>query len=671
MILLLFFLFFWIGLSFRYAVLLFTVVVILLAILVFRRYKSKLCLLCLGITFIGVGISYIRIDIQKENFSGIVIDSKDNYFVLLSKGEKLYAYNKDNEYEIGDYLYVKGKKEELDFVVLESQFDFKDYLNKKGIYYSIDVKGIEVKFTNPIKIRKTRNKFLNHFDEQKRSLIKSMLFSEHEDNNDLNNIDKLHLSRLVNASGIYIYAYLRFFTFILSYFIKDKRIKIVSLITLVPYFIFTFPRLTVLRIMIMELLRYINEIFFNKKIKSLELLSINGFILLLFDFHNAYQMSFILGMSMPIIISLIRDMTFMYKRFKKKVVDLFYIYIAFIPFEFKFYNGINPLSIVLQTLLSPLFIALATMSLLCFYGVPIYGAVSFLLTGVSNLLGWLSKISIQINGPPFNEWYLLGYILLLLSYCYFRSIEFIPIYRLNGLIEVVYLLFRLIPLYMPTSMQVSFINVGQGDSCLIRKGNTAVLIDTGGLKNVDVGKSVLIPFLEKQGIYDIDLVITTHDDYDHTGALDSLKNNYYVKDVVKEATAFPININGITFSNYNNHIGEYSEKNDNSLVIGFTLMNKSFLITGDAPKEVERNIINEYEHIDCDILKVGHHGSDTSTCDEFIKFLKPKVGIISCGKNNKYGHPKKSVLKILEDNNVKIRRTDIEGTITYRNYIFM
>ena len=95
---------------------------------------------------------------------------------------------------------------------------------------------------------------------------------------------------------------------------------------------------------------------------------------------------------------------------------------------------------------------------------------------------------------------------------------------------------------------------------------------------------------------------------------------------------------------------------------------------GYDPLEVDQvldKIIKDYESIPCDILKVGHHGSNTSTSDEFVKYLAPREAVISCGVNNRYGHPKKSVLETLERNGVKIRRTDLEGTITYRHYIFM
>lgn len=625
----------------------------------------------MGLTIIGVGISYIKIDIKKESYSGIVIDSHPNYFLILSGGEKLYSYNKDNEYEIGDYLKIKGEKEPLSFTLLESQFDFKDYLNKKGVYYSLSVKEIEIKFSNPIRIRNRREKFLSHFDEKTKDLIGSLLFSEGEENEIVENAKELHIGRLINASGIFIHAYLHLFAFILSYFIKDKKWKFLPIVILLPYLIFTFPRFTVIRIIVLEIFRYVNEILLKKRFTGINLVGIVGFIFLILDYHLGYQMSFIIGFTMPFFIKAIRDAETYIKRRWKKPFELLLIYLFFIPFELKFYNGTNPLSLIANFVLSPFFIFEAVVSLLCFYGLPLYGVVNLSSKGLGNLLGWLGKVAFQINAPPFMGWMILLFALLFLFYCYYRAIGFIPIYRAIAAFFLVGLVFYHLPINNLLSEEICFINVGQGDSCLIRKGTTSVLIDTGGLTYVDLAKETLIPFLRKKRIYNIDLVITSHNDFDHSGALDSLKENFYVKKVKTNNDIFPVSVGGITFTNYNNHITEYSDENDRSLVIGFSLMHKNFLMMGDAPIKVERNIVNEYPNLDCDILKVGHHGSNTSTCKEFVKLVTPDVAIISAGKNNKYGHPHKSVLKILEEENVKIRRTDKEGTITYSNYIFM
>ena len=114
MIIFLLFICFWIGISFRYQIIIFSIIGILIIFLIFYRYRKRLGLLAIGLTIIGVGISYIKIDIKKESYSGIVIDSHPNYFLILSGMEKLYAYNKNNEYEIGDYLKITGTSIESD-----------------------------------------------------------------------------------------------------------------------------------------------------------------------------------------------------------------------------------------------------------------------------------------------------------------------------------------------------------------------------------------------------------------------------------------------------------------------------------------------------------------------------------------------------------------------------
>jgi competence protein ComEC len=95
------------------------------------------------------------------------------------------------------------------------------------------------------------------------------------------------------------------------------------------------------------------------------------------------------------------------------------------------------------------------------------------------------------------------------------------------------------------------------------------------------------------------------------------------------------------------------------------LMNKKWLFMGDAPNWVEKKVVEEHPELDCDILKAGHHGSDTSSSLLFLKAVTPEVAILSCGLNNSYGHPHISVLNRLKSLGIKIRRTDEEGTISY------
>ena len=110
--------------------------------------------------------------------------------------------------------------------------------------------------------------------------------------------------------------------------------------------------------------------------------------------------------------------------------------------------------------------------------------------------------------------------------------------------------------------------------------------------------------------------------------------------------------------------GIYNNENDNSNVIYFIVNNYKFLLMGDAGVDKEKDILNEYSIEDIDFLKVGHHGSDTSSSKEFIDIMNPKYSIISVGKNNRYGHPNKEVLNTLD--NSKIYRTDQDGSIMFK-----
>ena len=386
---------------------------------------------------------------------------------------------------------------------------------------------------------------------------------------------------------------------------------------------------------------------------------------MLFDHHLAYQDSFILGFAIPIYLFLINNSFRHVKKWRKKALIIGLIYLLFIPFEIKYYQSVNPLLSVYQLILSPLFITFFMLSVLCLYGLPIYGAVNFSNNILTKIVNPFTKLSIELYAPMMNEWMILLYYILLLALIYYASVGVKPFKRvcLGAYISILCIYF--LPIKNTFTSEVCFVNVGQGDCCFIRHNNTAIFIDTGGLKYTDLAKNSLIPFLKKKRVYDIDLVITTHDDFDHNGALNSLTSNFKVKKVMTNMSFRTVSYGDLKLTNYNNHINQGGEDNEMSLVIGFSVGGDSYLITGDASKQVESNIMNEYQNIPCDILKVGHHGSKTSTSDAFIKWLKPKVGIISCGKNNKYGHPHSEVLTILKNHNVQIRRTDLEGTISY------
>lgn len=598
------------------------------------------------------------------------METKDNYFLFQYKLEKYYIKSYQNEYEVGDYLIIKGHKEDLEFSSIESQFDFEDYLNKKGIHYEYKITSIEYRFKNPIRIKAWRNSFLNRYDESIRSLIGSILFSYSLDGSVVDNVSSLHIIRLVSASGLYIYLFLKIVGFFLLRILKEKQVKQVSLIVLSFIYLMTFPRLTSLRILIYEFIKYLNKYHFNDKYDHISIISILGLVLLIIDFHNAYSESFIIYFSFSVFMDITNSLYIDMRSRKRKLIRSILSFLFFIPFELQFYSSVSLLSNVFALILTPLFIVFSIFSYIGLLGIPIAPVLTFIYKILDALTSFIRHLNIEIYGPRFNDIGILLFYFSLLIICYLRIIRFKPLEKYGISIFLSINFIHFLPNSLPINEKVYFINVGQGDSCLIQKGNQAVLIDTGGLRYLDIAKESLIPFFKKNKIYDIDYLITTHNDFDHNGGVNSLIHNFKVRNYIHSSSSFPLKAGSLYIDNLNTFTSEVDDDNDRSLVLTFSLANKSFLVTGDAPKYIEEKIINKYKNIDCDILKVGHHGSKTSTSENFIKALKPKEAVISVGENN-YGHPNKEVIDILNKYHVKIRRTDIEGTIIYKKYVFI
>ena len=229
--------------------------------------------------------------------------------------------------------------------------------------------------------------------------------------------------------------------------------------------------------------------------------------------------------------------------------------------------------------------------------------------------------------------------------------------------------------------RVYFLDVGQGDSSLIRIKNKNYLIDTGGKYNYSLADNLIIPLSRSVGVKKIDYLILTHGDYDHMGEAINLVNKFKVDNVVFNCGPYNDlenelikvlknkNINYYTCVNRVDNLEflqtkKYDNENDNSNVIYTKLNNHKLLFMGDASITKEKDILNKYELSNIDVLKVGHHGSKTSSSKEFITEINPKYSIISVGKNNRYGHPNKEVLDNL--NKSIIYRTDQDGSVLFK-----
>ena len=232
-------------------------------------------------------------------------------------------------------------------------------------------------------------------------------------------------------------------------------------------------------------------------------------------------------------------------------------------------------------------------------------------------------------------------------------------------------------------LKVNYIDVGQGDSILIELPNNETMLIDAGERNYD---KKVISYIDSVGIKKIDYVVGTHPHTDHIGGLASIIKKYDIGKVYMPKKQS----NSKTFINLLNTIKdkglkintakadvsiidsdklkvnliaptkEYSDSNNNSAVVKITYINRCFLFMGDAEAESEKNITDD---VKCDVVKIGHHGSDTSSSDTFVKKTKAKYAIISVGKGNVYKHPYESTIKKWESIGAEVLRTDELGDI--------
>lgn len=239
-----------------------------------------------------------------------------------------------------------------------------------------------------------------------------------------------------------------------------------------------------------------------------------------------------------------------------------------------------------------------------------------------------------------------------------------------------------------SQLTIHYLDVGQGDCILIQCGNQSMLIDAG-----DNSKGTLVEmYLKNQGISTLDYVIGTHPDADHIGGLDVVLYKFECKTIImpdktKDTATYRDVADTMKNKGYKNTLPvtgttyklgsasfvivspskNYSDSNNCSVSILLTHGNNKFLFTGDAEEEAEQDMIGGEVSLKADVLKAGHHGSNTASTLEFLKEVKPEYVVISCGEGNSYGHPHAEVMNNLRKLGIKVFRTDEQGTLQVKS----
>ena len=611
----------------------------LLVLLLFFAYGLLTCLVAKANTF-------------STNTYLLVIEAKENYVIARNLFSKCYILAKGNDLEIGDVIKVDGIVKELDMHAIESHFDFKNYLNNNGIYYEFSVGKMEKILSLFFPIKKITLFLTNKYDQLTSELAKSLVFGY--SSKTINNLFSNNSFRYMLTLNSSILAFEMYLIVNLFKKVKSKVIKIIISITGSLLFILLFYKKALLKFLLFMIAKKL------RKEKQLSLIKLSELILLIYLIISPFNF-YSYGIWYTLII--INYFNLYLKKEKNKAI---YMAILLIILNYIF-NGYIPITLsIMRIILQPIILIYEIIVMLLMF-IPIH----INLATYSKSVIWLLNIAknFDFSFYPIDSLVLkIVIIAMYIVFLYFVNIKY------NKFSKNIFLTMSLILTIFSSPINnyiydyLYAIDVGQGDCSLIVHKNKTILIDTGGLIYEDIAVTTLIPFFKKIHVNKIDYVICSHSDHDHIGALDSLKQLMKVKNIINERSQFPLNVHDLIFENLNNY--DYKNENDSSLVNKFTFMNLTFLYMGDASTTIEKEIVNDYDLSDVDIIKLGHHGSSTSTSEEFLDATTPKEVIISLGHNNYYGFPNKVVLERLNKRNIKIRRSDIEGTIIYKKLVF-
>lgn len=659
-----------------------------LKIILQSRYLFKI----LTIIFLMLSITYTKYysfkskyNEDETEFIGIVKDYTitDNKIKITFKAKEVliveYKYNNliFNKLSYGDKLKIKGKLKKPSSNVIFNNFNYQKYLYNNKIYYIVEASKIDKIQNNNNYLYTIKNIIYSRIDNLKSSnYIKTILLGDNKLDSEVNNSYRINgISHLFSISGFHI----NFLTSLLYLYLDrvtyNKKIKYIIVDIFLILYLLLCNTPSLLRCVITNILLSINFIL-KLNIKKIDIMLLTLIIAIIINPFIIYNIGFIYSYIISFFIILFKNK---YKT-NNKILKIIYItlisFITSLPITIYINYEINFLSIILNILIVPIvgtiLLPLSIITLIF----PIFDSVLYFITNI------LEKISLYTSNINIFKLILSKPNIILIIIYYLVIIIILTKKRYYHILIILIIFHKTLPLYN-INLEVVIFDVGQADSILIStpsKRNN-ILIDTGRGYDIDN----IITYFKSIGISKLNYLIITHGDYDHMGEAINLVENFKVEKVifncgksneleqdlieVLDKRQIPhyrcineINIDANKLYFLNNK--DYGNENDNSSVIYTELNNHKFLFMGDAGVEVEEDLIEKYNLQDIDVLKVGHHGSKTSSSKEFIDEVNPKYSVISVGKNNRYGHPNKEVLENLEQSN--IYRTDQDGSIIFK-----
>lgn len=525
------------------------------------------------------------------------------------------------------------------------------------------------------------------------------------------------IMHILAVSGLHVGIIAMALLALLSMLKLPKKLKLFSLILiLITYASITGFRPSVLRATIMFVLLIGGKLINRSRNLNISLF-FAAFLILLLNPLTLYDAGFLL--SFIVTFSIINLSPVLQGLFSKIVVWIknplavsTAAWIGIFPLSAYFFSKVSIISIISNIFIIPLTGIAVILGFVTFF----IGMMSISLAGIIAKINYLvlnliTLIAKSFSSIPFAFIYvaqpavmviILYYltVFLIIEIFYKKTLSLKIMKKTVLIVLSVTFLIIIVQLFYPTdNLKVNFINVGEGDCILIEAPNNVnILIDGGGTpqSDFDVGSKVVIPYLRRKGINKIDLLILTHPHLDHLEGLlpvlkefkvdmvldsgltcDSSEYKEFISLILKKGIPYHKAKAGdnLIFSNnleifllnplYDSDFYEESDFNNASIVVKLFYKNADFLFTGDIEDAAEKKLLAWDNILKSDILKVGHHGSSTSTNLEFLDKVDPSIAVITVGKN-RFGHPSQKIIERLEDKNIQIYRTDEDGTVIIR-----
>ena len=641
-------------------------------------------------------------DIQEKEYKYIYEAKflKNNKKVLISikKSQQIDKIN------YGDLIYLEGKLEIPKIATNYKGFDYRQYLKTKkiqGIVIADNVKILKVKYKNNLIYqiqKKIKETIKEKLPDETGNLLLAILVGDKKDLSEQIQINfkNSNLSHMLAVSGAHVSYIIVGLTYITQNSIMGKRKgRVFCIFFLIIFMAITNFTPSVTRACIMAILTLVSKILY-KKADIYTNISISALIILLYNPYSLLDLGFQLSFGGTI--GIVIFMRFIKKKqeepkllnyIKQMALVSICANIIIIPIIMNNFNTVSLTFLVSNILASPILAIIVIVGFsIIIISIISHSLSNLLVFWLNPILNLLIKISSFCSKLPFAKilvvtpyiFNIIFYYTIILYLVNYNNLKQFIKKKTVILLSIILILSNFIFYILPQDLKIYFIDVGQGDSTLIvTPSKKTILIDGGGSESFDVGEKVLLPYLLDRRIRKIDYIMISHFDTDHCKGIFTVIENLKAKNIIiskqaeksenykkfKEIVANKkINIilvkagDKIKIDKYiyfkilfpTEKLIMQNPLNNNSIVSQLNYKSFKMLFTGDIEEMAEKEILNlQKDKLKSTILKVAHHGSNTSSTQEFINSVKPELALIGVGKNNTFGHPSECVVEKLRD----------------------